>query len=382
MWLDTEGELRGEMKNPGRDVSFWLKGPAAAFQPWSEQVKKLLTAQDIYERTGNWEPLQTTMQTDQAEAFIPPTNGSKRDSHELMERAIQGLKKGVVPVGVRYLITTIDTQKNRWVVQVHGIGVDGRIWIVDRYTVWDSGIIGDDAKPVSVSPGTRLEDWRQLEPVIEKEYPLEGGGGTMRAKIVTVDGYGEAGVTQHAYAWYRQLQRSRKDLIGRIYITKGEPKVGATLCELRYPNSQRQDRKANARGEIPVIFVGSTQARDNTSALLDRDVDGPGYVNLPGWAKSWWFDELTAEEKRGKLWVPIRKRNEAWDLLCYTTALNAGPLVQADLIDWEHPPAWADVWERNSNVTIKAIDTAKPSVEISYEKNNSIEDWARNLYSE
>lgn len=374
--LDKDGILHGKMLNPGRSRSYWLKGPAAGFAKWEDQVKKLIDAEATYERTGDWTDWQATINADQGEPFFPPTSGQVLDVEILKARAVD-FPKAVVPSGVRYLTLTIDTQNNRWVCQLQGHGEDGRIWIVDRFTVRKSKRTDDDGDLLDVSPPNVAEDWRLLEDVADRTWPLADGSGEMIPKLVTVDGYGNPGVTNNAYNWYRRLQRERPDLLGRVFLTKGEPKPGAKLCERRYPDSGRSDRNAGARGEIPILFVGATQARDIASARLERATDGPSYITLPKWAPDWWYLELTSEERQGAKWAKIRKRNEAWDLLCYAIAISEGPLIDNQLIDWKDPPMWAETWDKNSLV-LRSESHAK--VDNAQEKgDNDMESWAASL---
>jgi phage terminase large subunit GpA-like protein len=68
-WL-PEGDIVG--KPIRTDIaSFWLKGPAAVFQDWSQLVLRFLQASDEYEKTGSEQALKTTVNVDQGHALHP-----------------------------------------------------------------------------------------------------------------------------------------------------------------------------------------------------------------------------------------------------------------------------------------------------------------------
>lgn len=52
--IDRDGNITGEARR-SRIASFWMEGPAAAYQTWAQLVYKLLTAEEEYERTGSEE---------------------------------------------------------------------------------------------------------------------------------------------------------------------------------------------------------------------------------------------------------------------------------------------------------------------------------------
>ncbi|HBE4623498.1 TPA: phage tail tape measure protein [Escherichia coli] len=55
--IDRNGNVSGEPRR-SRIASFWMEGPAAAYQTWAQLVYKLLTAEQEYEATGSEETLR------------------------------------------------------------------------------------------------------------------------------------------------------------------------------------------------------------------------------------------------------------------------------------------------------------------------------------
>jgi phage terminase large subunit GpA-like protein len=132
----VDDALEGEARR-SNIASFWLQGPAAAFQSWQGLVLEWLQAQDEFERTGNTEPLKTTVQQSQGKPYRPPLPDGGRLPEELQARA-EDLERGVVPIGARFLITAVDVQKKRFVVQVIGYGRELERWVVDRFEITKS----------------------------------------------------------------------------------------------------------------------------------------------------------------------------------------------------------------------------------------------------
>lgn len=354
--IGKDDVITGDPLNPGRYRSYWLLGAQAGMSTWSDLVKKLLDAEALYEKTGDYSALKTVINTDFGEPFIPPTNGKVRDYLELQARA-GGPPKGVVPSDGRFLMVSVDTQKRRWAVQVHAVGEDGRMWVVDRFDIRDSVRTDEKGEPIAVQPYSSVEDWRLLEELTERSWPLEDGSGEMRAKLVYVDAYGVDGATSMAYSWYRSLQQRRPELEKRLVLLKGEPKSDAPMCELRANERARNDRNADRAG-IGVYHVGSTISKDTVNAILDRDEDGPFYIHMPSWAAEEWYLELTAEERNGKLWKKIRTRNESWDLLVYARAMCHSRIIDIDRIDWKRPPSWAAEPARNPLARLHALPSS------------------------
>lgn len=168
IWLKN-GDMSGRARRS--DIaSFWQKGPTVAFADWKSLVHKYLEANEEYEKTGSEEALKTTVNTDQGLPYMPKGVQSDRLPEELKSRA-RDLGDKEIPEGVRFLLASVDVQKNRFVVQVHGFGVGGDIWIVDRFTLRKSERLDDDEERMPLNPGAYLEDWNVLiEGVMLKAY--------------------------------------------------------------------------------------------------------------------------------------------------------------------------------------------------------------------
>ena len=348
-------------------ATFWMKGPAASFTNWKELVVKHLDAMAAWEQNDDEEALRTTVNVDQGEPYTPKAMISDRQAENLRERAEHwgGTRaEPVVPLGVRFLVATIDVQARCFVVQVHGLGEGGDVWFVDMFKIRKSAERFDsEGEKAIIDPASYPEDWHTLVPeVVEKTYPLcDGSGRRMQIKLTGCDSGGRAGVTANAYEFWRAL---RDDEEGRQYHTrfqlvKGEASPKAPRYRRDFPDSNRKDRHSGARGDVPVVFLQSNLLKDQASGMLDRSEPGGGFVRFPIWYKDdghedeigWLYSQLCSEIRTSKGWeAPKGRRNEAWDLFYYFLGLLLDARIAAERIDWSNPPRWAAPWDDNDLV--------------------------------
>lgn len=344
------GVVKGERRRSST-LSYWLEGPAAAFQTWQELYLKFLEATQEYERTGDEQPLKSTINTDQGRPFLPKAmeaTGSANDFTSHMEK----WAKRTIPHGVRYLIYTIDVQARKFAVSVHGYGVGLETWVIDRFDINQSGTRkNDDGRALPINPAAYQEDWKVLiRYAINRRYELnDDSGRTMGPTLILCDMHGADGVTDKAYEFYRELVK--EDMHRQFYLARGRgqnPTTNVDRYKLTYPDTKaRKDSKTNVAGDIPVYQLNSNRLKDSIHADLKRDEPGPGYVHFASWLPEAIFRELTAEERLPNGWKPKRRgqANEQGDLMYMAKA--GSYIVGADKIDWEDPPIWAAEWDEN-----------------------------------
>lgn len=334
-------------------ASFWLKGPAAGFAQWKTLVINYLLAMQEYNSTGNDRPLKTTINTDQGIPYVPPFVADVRAPEDLMERAKE-LGDRVVPPGVRFLVAGIDVQKNRFVVQVHGIkpakkGFD--LVVIDRFDIRKSKRKDEDGDTSWVNPGSYKEDWDLItEKVLDITYPTdEEEPRQMGIRLVLCDSGGRAGVTTNSYDYYRKLKSEGYG--NRFILVKGTGEKNAPRVRKSYPDSERKDRKAGARGEIPVLMLNTDLLKDWLDKALGRTEPGGSYIEFPDWLDLSFYQELCAEIKNpenGRWENPKKLRNESTDLInyCYAGCIQ----MKVDKFDWSgnDVPRWAREWDENS----------------------------------
>lgn len=395
MWIPDSREPIVGTARRSPICSFWMFGPAAAFTNWTEIVYKLLTAEAKFDLTGDESSIQTVINTDFGEPYTPKAIEAGRLPDELRERAQHYSDKGVVPPGVGFLATTIDVQaggRPSFVCHTFGIGPgvtqedleagvlppDADIWHVDMWKITKSRRLDDDGEHKLLDPAAHPEDWDVLiDEVLLRTYPLsDDSGRAMQVKIVACDSGGAAAsrnakkvnalaggpkvsVTANAYNFWRSLRTRGDDLHKRFHLVKGAPSPSAPEIHRTFPDSQQKDKFAIARGDVPVWLVNSDKVKDRVSNKLGR-TDPGGQVHFPVWYDAdggeidtgWLYSQLTTEVRTPRGWEnPSRRRNEAFDLLCYCVAICSTPQVRLEFINWSKPPSWADPdWDRNSLV--------------------------------
>ncbi|QTA10757.1 phage terminase large subunit family protein [Escherichia albertii] len=341
--INADGSRYGDPRR-SRIASFWMEGPAAAYQTLSQLVYKLLTAEQEYETTGSEETLRAVINTDWGLPYLPRASMEQRKS-ELLEQRAEPVPSRSVPDGVNFLVATVDVQAGRhrrFVVQVTGYGSRGERWIIDRYNITQSLRGDSDGGSQRIDPASYPEDWDVLlTDVFHKSWPLASEPSQqMRLMAMAVDSGGEDGVTDNAYKFWR---RCRRDGLGkRIYLFKGDSIRRAKLITRTFPdNTGRTGRRAQAAGDVPLWLLQTDALKDRVNNALWRDSPGPGYVHFPDWLGSWFYDELTYEERSsdGKWSKPGRGANEAFDLMVYAEALVI--LHGYEKIRWPDAPEWA-----------------------------------------
>ncbi|HCW2761567.1 TPA: phage terminase large subunit family protein [Escherichia coli] len=341
--INADGSRYGDPRR-SRIASFWMEGPAAAYQTLSQLVYKLLTAEQEYETTGSEETLKTVINTDWGLPYLPRASMEQRKS-ELLEQRAEPVPSRSVPDGVNFFVATVDVQAGRhrrFVVQVTGYGSRGERWIIDRYNITQSLRGDSDGESQRIDPASYPEDWDVLlTDVFHKSWPLASDPSQqMRLMAMAVDSGGEDGVTDNAYKFWR---RCRRDGLGkRIYLFKGDSIRRAKLITRTFPdNTGRTGRRAQAAGDVPLWLLQTDALKDRVNNALWRDSPGPGYVHFPDWLGSWFYDELTYEERSsdGKWSKPGRGANEAFDLMVYAEALVI--LHGYEKIRWPDAPEWA-----------------------------------------
>lgn len=352
--VDRDGVITGDPPH-STIASYWLTGPAAAFQNWDSLLQKHQAATAEMEHTGSEEALQAVVTGDYGTAYRPRNLHVQRDSVAIAARA-ESVEKRTIPAGVRFLTAAVDVQKDRFVVQVMGWGIGGERWLIDRYNLRWSRRLGGNGEPEPIDPARQLGDWALLiDQVACKPYPFADEPEKGLAPLaVAVDSGGKAGVTERAYAFWKQARGLGYG--GRIMLIKGDSRNTGPRIRRVFPDSTgRTDRKANAAGEVPVWLLNTLILKDSLASDLERTEPGPGYIHFPDWLGSWFYDELAAETRTAKGWENLHKdHNEAFDLCAYNHAVWL--MLRAENINWDRPPAWAT--PDRSAVTIAAKEAA------------------------
>ncbi len=376
MWLKDGQAIDDNWNVIGPDprtrmASFWLRGVAAAFVKWSELVTIKLNADEHYEKTGDETQLIKFYNNDLGEPYYPKNASEVRVPETLKQRA-EPLTPLKVPPGVRFLTAQIDTQKNSWAVLVEGVlpGAPYDSVVIERFDIRKSERLDADGERYMVRPATYLDDWNLItEHVINRKYELDDGSGReMAIYAVSCDLGGEAGVTSRAYDYYRRLRDGWTDSDGvmhpgglhaRFTLVKGDPLPNQPRVRVSYPDAQRKDIKAAARGDVPILLFNSNLLKDDLNARLDCMEPTKGMYRTPDYLDIKFYNELCVEVRvPDKGWQnPKNERNENWDLSYYGIGLRLSPYVKIDKINWENPPSYAAEWDKNTLVSSSEKDS-------------------------
>lgn len=350
-YYDDNGRKCGEPPHSAI-ISYWLKGVAAAFSTWKKLVTEYLDAERDYENTKSEEALKKFYNNNLGEPYRPKSMHTMRTPESLRSKA-ESYPKKVVPNGTRFLVGTSDVQKDRFVVVVWGVmaGHPFDMVAIDRFELFLSDRKDEKGNRLPLRPHAYLEDWHVLKrELMQKTYDLEGDPTrAMGLRLTVCDSNGKNGVTTNAYNFYRDLRD--ENLHGRFLLLKGSSNPNAPRVTISYPDSNRKDRHAGARGDVPVMIIQSDSIKDTLDGRLEVTIPGRGMIHYPEWLPDEFFTELCAETRTAKGWVNSNnERNEAWDLACYCIAACVSPYLSVEKLDWDKAPTWAAEWDSNALV--------------------------------
>lgn len=203
-----------------------------------------------------------------------------------------------VPNETIILTAGIDTQDDRFEIQIDAWGIKEERWSIDYLRLF-----GDLDKPII---------WNKLAEVLRKTYSKEDGT-LLNIKIVCQDHGGHYADEVNAF--------SKK--MGRYFLIpiKGSSTLGNPVAT--WP------RKKNKHG-VYLTMIGTDSAKDILYNRLKKMEKGPGYWHFPVSEKfdETYFKQLTNEKRVKKyvsggtkiVWDAENRPNEAWDCSVYSLA--------------------------------------------------------------
>ena len=280
---------------------FHLNTLASTLATWRSVVEKFLVA-NAEKKKGNVELLKVWTNTELGETW--EEDGEQLDESSLEDR--KELYNCEVPEDVMYITAGIDTQDDRFEVEVVGWGPEYESWGI-RYAV----LYGDTSN---------MDDpvWRDLDTFLLQSF-AKANGTLLKIVCACMDSGGHR--TNQVYKFCKP-RFNRK-----IFAIKGSNDSAAAYI---------QKPTKNNREKAYLFTIGVDTGK---SWLMDRlkiEAPGPGYCHFPkedgrGYDKKF-FEGLTSEKKvlRYKMGRPyfawelkdkgIHKRNEALDCRNYATA--------------------------------------------------------------
>lgn len=274
---------------------FHMNSLASGFVSWAEVVRKFLTA--IEERNnGNIEPLRTWTNLEMGELW--DDEGIEIGTDILYNR--REPYDCEVPEGVIFLTAAIDTQDDRFEMEVVGWGLGKESWGI-RYMV-----IRGDLK--------QEQPWRELSDQLLRTYTTEDGR-VLSIRSACMDSGGHFTTEVYKFCKPRYQQG--------VYAIKGR---GGDVPLYKLPTTSNI-------AKTPLITVGVDTGKTLVYGRLALEVEGAGYCHFPleedrGYNTDY-FKGLTAEKKirtfknghEKEIWIKKKGhiRNEPLDIRNYNT---------------------------------------------------------------
>lgn len=289
--------IHADPENPVR--GFHLNTLASTLAPWKEVVEKFLLANEE-KKKGNIELLKAWTNTEMGETW--EEDGEQIEDEELMKRREK--YNCEVPEEVLYLTAGVDTQDDRFEIEVVGWGPEYESWGI-RYAV----IYGD----------LKLEQvWEDLDIFLQQTFNKPDG---TKLKIICtcIDSGGH--FTNQVYKFCKERFRRK------VFAIKGSNDSAAAYIQ--------KPTKSN-REQAYLFTIGVDTGKSWLMDRLKLEKEGPGYCHFPkeenkGYDEKY-FKGLTSEKKvleykKGRpyfVWkvkdMGVHKRNEALDCRNYATA--------------------------------------------------------------
>lgn len=216
-----------------------------------------------------------------------------------------------VPQGVAVVTVGVDTQDDRFEVEVVGWGANEESWSID-YEV----IEGDMETP---------DPWNRLDAHLKRVWRgADGRGFDVMAACIDSGGHH----TQKVYDF------AKERLGRRVWAIKGESAIGGKRSPV-WP-TKRPSRRTKA--SFRPIIIGVNAAKDSIRSRLHIENEqrhGPGYMHFPADRDINYFAQLTSERSVRKVsngqtyrvWeLPPGRANEALDCRVYAYAALCGLL--------------------------------------------------------
>ena len=230
-----------------------------------------------------------------------------------------------VPDGTAVITVGVDTQDNRFEIEVVGWGRNEESWSIDYH------VIEGDLE----TPGP----WDRLDAYLKKIW-RRGDGRGFEAFGTCIDSGGHH--TQKVYEF------AKARLGRRVWAIKGESAQGGKRSPV-WPTKRPTSRNKSA---FRPVILGVNAAKDVIRARLHIEEPGPGYMHFPSDRDINYFAQLTSERsvvktgggQRYRVWeLPPGRANEALDCRVYAYGalcglLHLGFRLNKRADDVNHPP--------------------------------------------
>ncbi|WP_273687349.1 phage terminase large subunit family protein [Ketogulonicigenium vulgare] len=329
-------------------LSYWLDGAAAAFSTWAELVEAYENAKRAFESTGDEEQLKSTINTGQAQPYMP------RSASDEMTLTVQGLRdkaqgndlpRGVAPAWARYITISVDVQSSRFPVGVTAWGENGRHMPIDRFDLFLPPGVDGDAPARPLKPFEVAADWDVLATLAERAWPIDGGQGSLRAISIGIDMHGGGATTENAYRFFRARRKAGEGSLW--YLTRGEGGLKKVDRVWLKAPERSNNVKRKAAVDIKILHMATDRLKDAVAASLRVQDGGTNDCEVPRWMTEDELGEVVAERRGTSGWEkrPGVVRNESFDHLVQARAQHL--IKGGERVDWTAPPEWAVLGNQN-----------------------------------
>lgn len=348
--IKPEGKVTG-LPRPNDTAGFWIHGTMSPFVSLGKLAKEYVTALVHFERTRDPAPLKEVTAKSLGPVYEGTGAGKLMDPKLLAARAAEEeinprFEAGTFPEGPLFATAAVDVGGKKLDVLVIGWDLEGRSWLIDRFT-WFQGEDGRDLRPPE-----RQKDWliirdRLLRTLIPLASDPDMGMPIASVAIDTggsgnTDGEEPGGVTWKAREFARQMARSKDS--GRfgyrlMLIKGGGTKKAPEVGPAREINKDSEGRKLEPPVKEYNLNVDKLKAQ-TVERMIVTD-GGPGQVHFAHGLPKSVFDELCGEVQIDGKWER-RGANETLDLFGYCEAARIQLQPERADIKWEtRPPVWA-----------------------------------------
>lgn len=271
---------------------FHLNQLASPWSSWPEIAKSFLVAK----RDGR-ETLKVWTNTVLGNSW--EEDGEQLDDSELYRRC--EVYSADVPDGVKILTAAVDTQDDRFEIEVVGWGTGKQSWGIEYHV-----IRGDLKQP---------QIWSELDEYLSRTWE-KSDGQKFGIACTCMDSGGH--FTQDVYRFTKAREARR------IYAIKGKGELNGEYISLIAGYTRTKP------GKTLLVHLGVSDGKARVMSNLKIEIPGPNYCHFPdgkGYTQEY-FKGLSSEKletryRQGiayQIWKKIRDRNEPLDLRVYNTA--------------------------------------------------------------
>lgn len=347
--IARDGTVTGEPKSK-KVLGFWIHGTMSPWVSWGDLARRYVAALKRFEDTKKSDRLQEVSAKVLGEVYEGAGASSKAVDPAALKSRSEAIARderfevGTAPAAVKFVVAAVDVGNSRFDVLIRGFDLEGRSWVIDRFTIYDWN-------GRNIRPAERIDDWTVLESRVlnllvplaedpEMALPIAGvaidtGGG--KSKLSSE----EPAVTWKAREFARRMLRKRVsgDNGYRIRLIKGFSRPGGEeILGGREINKDDQQRPVKPSVREFNLNVDALKAKEIERLATQ---EGPGFVRFAEGLPENTFTELAGEALIDGKWER-RGPNETLDLMGYTEAVRI--LLQPERADikWDtRPPAWA-----------------------------------------